>query len=176
LDLNDGEYGVSLLNDCKYGCDSKRDRLRLTLLRSSRWPDPEADRGIHEFTYAIYPHCGDWKSALTVRQGYELNHSLKAIVGEDIGGDSRGTLPERAQFLDLQAENLILMALKPSREGGLVMRCYECHGEEANLELAGDLKMALVENLDLLERIQDSEKIDKNVAIAPWQIRTFKLR
>ena len=51
---NSGEYGVSLLNDCKYGCDTGTDYLRLTLLRSSSWPDPVADRGYHEFTYAIY--------------------------------------------------------------------------------------------------------------------------
>ena len=53
--------------------------LRLSLLRSPMWPDPEADRGHHHFTYALYPHGGDWKQALTVRHGYEYNYPLLAM-------------------------------------------------------------------------------------------------
>jgi alpha-mannosidase len=75
-----GIYGVSLLNDCKYGYDSQPNQLRLSLLRSPNWPDPEADRGFHEFTYALYPHAGTWESAQTVQRGYELNIPLQVIV------------------------------------------------------------------------------------------------
>jgi alpha-mannosidase len=78
-DLGDEEYAVSLLNDCKYGYDSQSSQLRLTLLRSPSWPDPEADRGIHQFTYALYPHSGSWQSAGTVRRGYELNLPLLVL-------------------------------------------------------------------------------------------------
>ncbi|MBC6479446.1 MAG: hypothetical protein GDA56_18395 [Hormoscilla sp. GM7CHS1pb] len=52
-----------MLNDCKYGYDALRDCLRLTLLQGGTWPDPEADRGSREFTYALYPHAGSWQSA-----------------------------------------------------------------------------------------------------------------
>ncbi len=74
---NSGEYGVSILNDSKYGFDAGTDYLRLTLLRSSEWPDPTADRGYHEFTYAIYPHSDTWQAAQTVRKGLELNSLYK---------------------------------------------------------------------------------------------------
>ncbi len=76
---NAGDYGVSLLNDCKYGYDAGTDYLRLTLLRSPNWPDPTADRGYHEFTYAIYPHSGSWQAAETVKRGYEFNSPLQAL-------------------------------------------------------------------------------------------------
>jgi alpha-mannosidase len=49
-DLSEGGYGVSLLNDSKYGYDIKNNVMRLTLLNSPVFPDPEADRGIHPFT------------------------------------------------------------------------------------------------------------------------------
>ncbi|MCP4642928.1 MAG: alpha-mannosidase, partial [bacterium] len=50
-DLSEGDYGVSLLNDCKYGYDIKDNVMRLSLLRSPVDPDPHADEGEHHFTY-----------------------------------------------------------------------------------------------------------------------------
>ena len=82
---------LSLLNDCKYGYDAKGNVLRLSLLRSPTWPDPEADRGHHEFSYTLYPHAGDWKQALTVRRGYEFNYTLRAFQAEA----HEGGLPAR---------------------------------------------------------------------------------
>ena len=72
-DLGDGKHGFSLINDSKFGYDDENNVLRLTLLRSPTWPDPEADRGHQHFSYALYPHAGDWRQAMTVRHGYEFN-------------------------------------------------------------------------------------------------------
>ena len=57
-DISDATHGFSLLNDSKYGYDAKDNVLRLSLLRSPTWPDPETDQGHHEFTYSLYPHGG----------------------------------------------------------------------------------------------------------------------
>src|SRR5579859_7575126 len=65
-DLGDGKHGVSVINQTKYGYDAVGNMLRLSLLRGPTWPDPEADQGHHHFHYAIYPHAGTWKDALTV--------------------------------------------------------------------------------------------------------------
>ena len=89
-DLGDGQHGFSLLNESKYGYDDKDNVLRLSLLRSPTWPDPEADRGHHHFTYALYPHGGDWKQALTVRHGYEYNYKLAAMQVEAHTGSHAG--------------------------------------------------------------------------------------
>ena len=77
-DLGDATQGVSILNDSKYGYDAVGNTLRLTLLRSPTWPDPDADQGPQHFTYEIYPHTGPWQTAQTVHRGYELNTPLTA--------------------------------------------------------------------------------------------------
>jgi len=171
-DLTDfqANYGVSLLNDCKYGYDAQTNQLRLSLLRSSNWPDPEADRGFHEFTYGLYPHPGDWKSSKTVHKGYELNMPLLVFPADE----GKATLLSRlGQFLTLGADNLILMALKPGEQEGWFLRFYEAHGEEGELRLGGDLALALDHSVDLLER--DLHQ-NSSGAIYPWKITTFKLK
>ncbi|MEC4986579.1 MAG: alpha-mannosidase, partial [Oscillatoria sp. PMC 1076.18] len=178
-DLSDDNYGVSLLNDCKYGYDSKPNQLRLTLLRSSTWPNPESDRGIHHFTYALYPHANSWQSAQTVRKGYELNLPVKVLLWEQInpGENTQTSLPAVATLLDLSAENLILMALKPAADDSedLILRCYECHGETAELALKGELELARSSQVDFLER--PLTFINENsFALRPWQIANFVVR
>ena len=72
-DLSDASHGFSLLNASKYGYDAKGNVIRLSLLRSPADPDPHADEGFHEFTYALYPYASDWKAAETERRALELN-------------------------------------------------------------------------------------------------------
>ncbi len=167
--LGDDEYGVSILSDCKHGYDCQPNQIRLTLLRGSEFPDPEADLGLHTFTYAIYPHAGSWKKVQTVRKAYELQSPLYSVVLDR--PSPNGTLPPIHSFLDLQSDNLILSSLKQSEDnpGDYILRCYECHGEPAELNLKGDFE--IVESLDLLER-----PIDIPAPIQPWQIRTYKLK
>ena len=78
-DLGDGQHGMSLINNSKYGYDAVGNLLRLSLLRAPTWPDPEADQGRQHFSYALYPHAGDWKQALSVRHGYDFDYRLKAM-------------------------------------------------------------------------------------------------
>ncbi|MGF2036168.1 MAG: alpha-mannosidase [Nostoc sp. CmiVER01] len=177
--------GVSLLNDCKYGYDSKPNQLRLTLLRSPNWPDSEADRGFHEFTYTLYPHVGSWESAHTVRRGYELNIPLQVIlnpVNQNLDKNSPLSASKEGlgvSFLDLSAENLILMAFKPSEDDPqqLILRCYECHGETAELSLQSDLGLNLGDTVDLLERSSTTEFSSEQqiLTIQPWKIAGFKV-
>lgn len=177
-DLSTDDYGVSLLNDCKYGYDSLPNQLRLTLLRSPVWPDPEADRGLHEFTYALYPHAGTWQQGNTVKHGYELNIPLQALLLP--ARATSGKMPATASFLNLSADNLIAIAFKPSEDNPheLILRCYECHGESAELDLQGDLNLSVVECLDLLERplANDPSSSQHVETVLPWKIVTLKLK
>jgi alpha-mannosidase len=175
VDLTDrtGEYGVSILNDCKYGYDAGADYLRLTLLRSSNWPDPTADRGYHEFAYAIYPHSGSWQTAQTVRKGLEFNSPLQVLqLTSQPKIDVNRDLASSNSLIDLQAENLVLMALKPAEnlDQSWVLRCYECHGIEGEIQLTGDLALEIDRVVNLLEA-PESEPV--NPTIKPWQIRSF---
>jgi len=172
-DLSNQSYGVSLLNDCKYGYDSKPNQLRLTLLRSASWPDPEADKGHHEFTYAIYPHAGNWQSAQTVRHGYQLNIPLQVIQLPATSSSTPGTLPETGSFLNLSADNLVITAFKQSEDNPKewILRCYECHGLVAQkVSLQSNLGLEIAQKVDILEfPAQPSEDI------LPWKITNFKL-
>jgi alpha-mannosidase len=120
-DLSEGDYGVSLLNDCKYGYDIFGHRMRLTLLRGPQYPDPTADLGHHSFTYGLYPHRGDWRQAETPRRAWELNDPLVAIpLGE---GD--GNLQSAGSFLSIDRDHVMISALKMADNGdGLILRLY----------------------------------------------------
>ena len=176
-DISNDDFGVSLLNDCKYGCDIQPNQLRLTLLRGSTWPDAQADLGIHEFTCAVYPHSGNWQKADTVRQGYELNMPLLIKVLPELNENPNKMLPAVGKLLDLSAENLVLMAFKQSEENPNVwiLRCYECHGQEANLELNSDLGLAVSHQVDLLEQPLNlpPNSDGKKFKISPWKIASF---
>lgn len=151
---NQNYYGVSLINDCKYGYDAQPNQLRLTLLRSPNWPNSEADKGLHEFTYAIYPHQGNWEKAQTVKRGYELNIPLQLVRVDTELISENASIPTVGSFLSLSANNLILMALKQAEDSSQewILRCYECHGETANFSLQNTLGLQLTGSVDLLEQ------------------------
>ena len=172
-DLGDNDYGVSLLNDCKYGYDTKPNQLRLSLLRSPTWPDSQSDEGLHKFTYALYPHKNNWKKAKTVHYGYELNIPLQVIFIPP-NQTKLSCLPTQAEFLNLGAENLILMALKPSEKDldKFIIRCYECYQQEGELELQGELNLKNKEKVNLLENRLNQENYFQ---IKPSEIITMIL-
>ncbi|WP_159785259.1 alpha-mannosidase [Sodalinema gerasimenkoae] len=170
-DISNSEFGVSLLQDCKHGYDAKANQLRLTLLRSSQWPNPQSDRGQHHITYAIYPHGGDWKSGQTVRRAYELNQPLLVYTDINDRGDDRPS-PSCHQWLSLNSENLILMALKQSEtdKNDWILRVYDSLGESSQLEIEGLFNQMGLTRANLLEQDAPGER-----AIAPWQIASFRL-
>ena len=130
-DLGDGKHGFSLINDSKFGYDAVGNTLRLTLLRSPKWPDPDADMGHHHFHYALYPHAGTWKDAMTVRHGFEYNYPLTAVVTTA----HAGTLPASHSFASVTPENVVLTAVKKAEDAkGLIFRVYEWAGKDATVE------------------------------------------
>ncbi|MGD0736658.1 MAG: glycoside hydrolase family 38 C-terminal domain-containing protein [Terracidiphilus sp.] len=130
-DLGDGKHGLSVINNSKYGYDAAGNVLRLTLLRSPKWPDPDADMGHHHFHYALYPHAGTWKDALTVRHGYEYNYPLTAVVTTA----HAGSLPAEHSFASVEPENVVLTAVKKAEDAnGLIFRVYEWAGKASTVE------------------------------------------
>jgi alpha-mannosidase len=130
-DLGDGKHGLSVLNESKFGYDAVGNQLRLTLLRSPKWPDPDADMGHHHFHYALYPHTGTWKDAMTVRHGFEYNYPLTAIVTTA----HPGSLPAEHSFASANPENVVLTAVKKAEDAkGLIFRAYEWAGKDSTVE------------------------------------------
>jgi alpha-mannosidase len=175
-DISDNTHGFSLLNDCKYGYDAKGNVLRLSLLRSPEWPDPHADEGEHDFTYSLYPHGGNWRDALTIREGYELNYKLISMQTEK----HDGTLEPERSFIQLQPSNLILTAMKPAEDGsGLVLRFYEWAGKQVDAKVTLDRKAGSAAETDLMEReIGPLHQSNNEITLhtGPYEIKTIKLK
>lgn len=159
-----GAYGVSLLNDCKYGFDTADDVMRMTLLRSAHYPfelrtlfglpvaentEAEfADQGEHSLAYALYPHSSDFKEAVTARKAYEFNYPLVPLVEPSHDGQ----LPRALSFVSAQPENVILTVAKKAEDSNdIILRFFETSGKttEAEIRLAESPKNAV--ETDLME-------------------------
>ncbi len=180
-DLSEAGYGVSLLNDCKYGYDVRDNVLRLTLLRGPEAPDPDADRGHHEFTYALYPHLGDWTVGETVRRGWELNVPIVCVAaGAAAVTGSRGAADGgAASFLQIEGP-AVLEAIKPAEDGdGWIVRVYEPHGGRGQVTLRSSRSWHQVARCNLAEENATPLATDgHSVAfpIGPFEIVTLRVR
>jgi len=176
-DISDSKHGFSLLNDCKYGYDSKGNVLRLSLLRSPEYPDPHADEGRHEFTYSLYPHGGGWKDALTIRRGYELNYKLISTQAEK----HEGALAPQHSFLQVPAENIIVTSLKKAEdEDAVILRFYEWAGKSGDVQLQVPGEVASASETDLMEKpigsISLADHHSVTVSTKPYEIKTIRLQ
>ncbi|HEV2396334.1 MAG TPA: alpha-mannosidase [Candidatus Sulfotelmatobacter sp.] len=175
-DLSDAKHGLSLLNDCKYGYDAKGNVLRLSLLRSPEYPDPHADEGHHEFTYSLYPHAGGWKSALTIRRGYELNYKLLPLAV----AHHQGTLPAEHSFLGVKSENAIVTAMKKAEDdNAIIVRFYEWAGKGGNVTLELPTGAQRASEADLMERPTSTLSVansEVSVPTKPYEIKTVRVQ
>jgi alpha-mannosidase len=176
-DLGDGKHGFSLMNESKYGYDAAGHTLRISLLRSPTDPDPNADRGHHHFSYALYPHAGDWKQALTVRRGYEYNYKLHAM---QVNAHA-GALPANHSFVTVENHNVVLTALKKAEDSNaLTLRFYEWAGEDGNVRIQVPKGATAARLANLLEQPEGSPLDITNgttitVPTHPYEIVTVKI-
>jgi alpha-mannosidase len=178
-DLSESGYGVALLNDCKYGYDVKGATMRLSLLRAPTWPDPSADRGSHDFTYALYPHEGDWATGEAVRRGFELNHPVAVRTAVASEGPSA---PSRS-FATIDARRAVLDTVKPAEDGdGIVLRFYESTGGREAVTVRFDppaIPAGSASETNLLEEPVREIEIESGalrLAIAPYEVKTIRLK
>jgi alpha-mannosidase len=169
-------HGLSLLNQDKYGYDAVGNVLRLTLLRSPTWPDPDADQGYHHFHYALYPHAGTWKEALTVRHGWEYDYPLQAVVTTA----HAGSLPSEHSFASVSPENVVLTAVKKAEDAnGLIFRVYEWAGKETTAEFHVPPGATGATVTNLMEQPEgDPLKVEGDVVrvpIKPYEILTIRV-
>ncbi len=176
VDLAEDGYGVSLLNDCKYGHDIAGTTMRLTLLKSAQYPMVDADKGIHEFTYSLYPHCGDWRQAQTLQQAGGLNNPLFVIEPTKITPQSKQI---SSQFVELSADNIIVEVIKQAEDDEMIiMRMYEAYKRRTTAKLKFSQMYHQILETNLLERDaiilgENTEQV--TVTFKPFEIKTFKL-
>jgi len=187
----DGSYGGSLLNDCKYGFDTVNDVIRMTLLRSAGYPielravfglpidkGAEAeltDQGEHHIAYALYPHRSDFNEALTARKAYEFNYPIVPLIEPSHEGD----LPKVYSFVSVQPKDIILTVIKKAEDSDdIILRFYETSGKDAKavISVAETLKGA--RETDLLENETSKILIQERIIempISKHEIKTIKL-
>ncbi len=174
-DISDGSYGVSLLNDCKYGHSCDGSTLSLTALKCSTDPNPEADQGRHYFVYSLLPHSGDFRTK-TVEAAYALNQSFETMV---LAENKEGTLKDEYSFVNISERNAVVEAVKPAEDGnGIIVRIYDCHdiSNEITVNFGFEVKKAYL--CDLAEKPEKELPIHHNSAmlqLSNYEIVTIKV-
>ncbi|WP_390410601.1 alpha-mannosidase [Lacticaseibacillus jixiensis] len=166
-DLSETDYGVSLLNDSKYGYDIKDNVMRLSLLRSSVYPDPVADEGEHTFTYSLYPHLETVNASDTQQVAWALNSPL--LIGTATG--------ETHQLFAFEPEaKVALDAVKQAEDGqGLIVRFHDYTGARQTFALQPQFAFAGVEETNLMEEKTGAVDLDQ-LSFRPYEIKTLRFR
>jgi alpha-mannosidase len=176
VDLSEGDQGVALLNDCKYGHDIHGNVIRQTLLKAPKAPDPEADMGLHRFTYVLLPHYGPYNYAGVVQAAYALNAPLRSVSLDPTPGIN-GALPP---FVHCDDRNIVIETVKKSEDGGdLIVRMYECHNSRGSAEFSCIREPKSAFLCDLEENaISEMEVVDGQVRFdyKPFEIITIRVK
>ena len=174
-DLSEGDYGVSILNDCKYGYDILNSRMRITLLRAPTTPDRYGDLGHHSFTYSYYPHAGTWQTGGTVQEAFKLNFALKGIPVSA----KNGTLPETQSYINCDNDDIVIDAVKQAQDGnGIIVRVYQSRRVRGERTLTINLPFSKAYECNLME--VDEKEIDFKdnkitFNVTPFEVKTFRL-
>ena len=150
--------------------------MRLTLLKSAKEPNVDADREVHEFTYSLYPHAGDFKAAGTVEMAYSLNCPMLAKVEES----HTGSLPDEFSLVNVDKENVVIEVVKKAEDSDeIIVRLYECYNRRTTAKLVFGSRISGVCECDLMENCLQELTHDGNsfsFDIKPYEIKTFKLQ
>jgi alpha-mannosidase len=176
-DLSEGNYGVALLNDCKYGYDVKDNVLRLTLIKSAIRPDALADKGRHSFTYSLLPHAGDWRLGGVPAEAESLNQPLGAAP---LPAQPAGSLPGAFGFARASAPNVVIETVKKAEDGDAwIVRLYENQQNRlshATLTFGRPVLRATTCNLMEVEQAPlEHAGSTVTFALRPFEIKTLKV-
>ena len=172
MDMSEGHYGVSLLNDCKYGHSALDGVMTLTLIKSGIEPNPTADQEEHTFTYALYPHAEGWRQANTVQEAMKLNQPLLSEEGGHAGCQN--------SFVWVDKSNVIIETVKMAEDDdGIIVRLYESENAKTKAHLFFGEKISSVESCNCLEEIKQTIETDGEgfeITIKPYEIQTYRVR
>lgn len=166
-DLSEPNYGISVLNDCKYGISAQGSQLALTLHKGGCKPDPRGDQGVHEFKYSFYPHLGGFRSETVTKNGYLFNYPAQILTGSHA----------LISLLQVEESNVIVESIKPceDKEKAVIVRLYESEGSYTQTALRFHEKIKSVTETDLLECPLPQQEDCHKLNFKAYQIRTLKL-
>jgi alpha-mannosidase len=175
IDLSQHDYGVTLLNDCKYGFKADGNVLDINLLRSPSSPDPLCDRAQHQFVYSLLPHEGDFVQAQVYKMGYALNVPLRVVhVAASSGGRAQSD-----SFYEINSPYVMIEAVKKAEDSNaIIIRLYETSGRSVAAELHVKIPYSKVALVDLMEReLQQIAQGEMSIKLSftPFEIKTIQL-
>ncbi|MGN0299431.1 MAG: alpha-mannosidase [Lachnospiraceae bacterium] len=172
MDMSEGGYGVSLLNDCKYGHSALNGVMSLTLLKSGTEPNKTADQEEHYFTYSLYPHAGSWQQGGTVKEAMNLNVPAIAVAGQ--------AKNRSMSFMSVDQPNVVLETIKQAEDkDGIIVRCYEVENCRSKVTLTVNHPIAEAIETNLMEEAEGNVEVNGNqitFQIKPYEIKTFRLK
>jgi len=179
VDLSESDYGVSLLNDCKYGHDIRDNVIRLTLLRSPTMPDPMADFGEHHFVYSLYPHRGGWDEEVQA-EAYALNDPIIVYKPMVESQKSMDLVTRHLSLVACSAPNVIIETVKRAEDGdGIIVRLYESHRKRGAVTVWFAFAVESAWETNLLEENQAELPIASGAVclnLRPYQIVTLRVK
>ena len=171
VDLSDNSFGLSVLNDCKYGHDIKDGHIRTSLLRCAVNPNSEQDREVHRFTYSIYPHAGSVDTSDVVNQGYSLNLPLYCVSGK--------AAHDSYSLVSTDKDNVIIETVKKAEDSDdVVIRAYETWNKTTDCVYTFDRAPKSVYVCNLLEENEEQLEVSGNTVslrFKPFEIKTVKV-
>lgn len=173
FDLSEGNYGIALINDSKYGGYVKEGKMSLSLLKSSTYPYPEADKCIHKFSYVLAPHLGDFRQGDIVNKSYDFNNRLYVAKAK---GEF---LPAEKSFFNVDKNNVIIETVKLSEDGnGYVVRLYDSFNSKTSVKLSLPSIATKVYECDMLENeicllAENVENLE--LRVNNYEIKTIKV-
>lgn len=174
-DLSQEDYGLSILNDCKYGYDIKNSHVRITLLKSPVYPNPLSDKEIHQFTYSIYPHIGTWRNGGTVSMAAFLNCPILAKYENA----HKGSLPVMYSLVRSDCDNVLIETVKKAEDSDeYIIRINECYNRTSKVKLvfAGTIRSACECNMMEEEiGLMDFDGNTISITCNPYEIKTLKV-
>ena len=172
-DLSEYGYGVSLMNDCKYGHAIHDGVMSLTLLKCGTFPDPEADKCEHSFTYSLFPHAGDYREAGTIQKAYDLNVPMVAVKG------GKGNLPAEYSLFTVDCDNVIFETAKKAEDDEtIILRGCEYYNKRTNAKISFGFDVKKAYLCDMLENnVQELNVVDNTVTVSfkPYEIVTLRI-
>lgn len=175
-DLSDNSFGLSVINDCKYGCDVKNGHIRPTLFRCATRPNKIQDREYHSFSFSIYPHAKRVNDSDVVKEGYNVNFPLYAIPQKA----REGTLAPEYSLVSCDKENVVIETVKVAEDSdNLVIRAYETWNSKTPATLTFCNAIESATECNLMEEEDEAVAFDGNILTAtfkPFEIKTFKVK
>ena len=165
-DISEGRYGLSILNDCKYGISANEGCLALSLHKGGMRPDPAGDKGLHTFRYALYLHNGPYGEDV-VEKAYQFNYPVIAVE-KGMGMDS---------LVQTDCADIVLETVKPCEDAqkAYILRLYESTGSYSRCRLTFGHAVKALYECSMLEEEEKEIGKDEELVFTPFAIRTIKV-